>query len=257
MGVQIKEITYEQVKPLLNEKTVVVLPIGGGSKEHGNHLPMGTDYYVTDWLAQKVTQRCEVVTLPTLPYAYFPAFVEWAGSVSIQHEHFTAYVKDMLMSFYRFGVRKFLIIDGGVSTHPPLNLLSRDMNNEYGAKVAVTNINGLLADPEKQVCLQKSGGHGDESETSTMLYLREDLVHMEKTTEEYTRIFPGCRQKGHMVVDFANRMVTPCGTNGNSTLATKEKGEIIMHAMLDGICEFLSHFIPWDPVADPDFEHVE
>lgn len=256
MGVHIKEITYEQVKPLLNEKTVVVLPIGGGSKEHGNHLPMGTDYYVTDWLAQRVTERCDVLTLPTLPYAYFPAFVEWEGSVSIQHDHFTAYVKDILMSFYRFGVRKFLIIDGGVSTHPPLVLLSRDMNNDYNAKVAVTNINGLLADAESQVCEQKTGGHGDESETSTMLAIREDLVHMDKTTEEYTVLFPGSKVNGKLKVDFPGRMVTPCGTNGNSRLATKEKGEFILKAMEDGICEFLESFIPWNPVEDPDFKNL-
>lgn len=57
------------------------------------------------------------LTLPTLPYAYFPAFVQWKGSVSIEHEHFTNYVRDILMSFIRFGVRKFLIIDGG---YPPI-----------------------------------------------------------------------------------------------------------------------------------------
>ena len=42
MGYFIKELTYEQLRPLITEKSVVVLPIGGGAKEHGNHLPMGT-----------------------------------------------------------------------------------------------------------------------------------------------------------------------------------------------------------------------
>ena len=36
---------------------------------------MGTDYFVTDDVAQEVTKRCDVLTLPTLPYAYFPAFI--------------------------------------------------------------------------------------------------------------------------------------------------------------------------------------
>lgn len=84
MGHEMKKMTFEQVQPIINENTVIVLPIGGGSKEHGNHLPMGTDYYVTDWIASKVTERCEVLTLPTLPYAYFPSFVDWKGSVSIK-----------------------------------------------------------------------------------------------------------------------------------------------------------------------------
>ena len=57
MGYLIKDLTYEQLGTLLTEDSVVVLPIGGGAKEHGNHLPMGTDYYVTDWIAQRVTER--------------------------------------------------------------------------------------------------------------------------------------------------------------------------------------------------------
>jgi len=83
VGYFIKDLTYEQCVPLINKDTTIVLPIGGGSKEHGNHLPMGTDYYVTDWVATEVTKRCDVVTLPTLPYAYFPAFIKWKGSVSV------------------------------------------------------------------------------------------------------------------------------------------------------------------------------
>ena len=102
MGHFIKEMTYGQLEPLITEDTVVVLPIGGGSKEHGNHLPMGTDYYVTDWIAEQVTKKCDVLTLPTLPYAYFPAFVEWKGSVSIEHEHFTNYVQDILKSYIKW-----------------------------------------------------------------------------------------------------------------------------------------------------------
>lgn len=247
MGYQISELTYEQLQPLLTENSVVVLPIGGGSKEHGGHLPMGTDFFVTDYVAKQVTERCDVLTLPTLPYAYFPAFVKWKGSVSVEHDHFTHYVRDILMSFIRFGVRKFLIIDGGVSTHPPLCLLARDLDNSHNVKVAVTDIRGLAWETEEALCTQKRGGHGDESETSTMLYIREDLVHMDKTVEEYSPVFPGTVVNGHTKVYLSSRMTTPHGTNGNSTLATREKGAQIVAAMVDSICAFLKEFIPWTP----------
>lgn len=247
MGYFIKDLTYEQCEPLLTEDCVVVLPIGGGSKEHGGHLPMGTDYYVTDWVTQRVTEKCDVITLPTLPYAYFPAFVNWKGSVSIEHDHFEAYVKDIILSFARHGVRKFLIIDGGVSTHGPLLLAARDLNNSLNVKVAVTDIRFLAKETEDAVCSQKQGGHGDESETSTMLYIREDLVHMDKTLEEYCVEFPGCEAIGVRKINFPNRMCTGRGTNGNSTLATKDKGEKILFAMVDAIVRFLEDYIPWEP----------
>jgi len=250
MGYHIKELSFEQVQSIVTKDTVVVLPIGGGSKEHGNHLPMGTDFYVTDWVAQQVTARCDVVTLPTLPYAYFPAFVDWKGSVSIEHNNFTNFVKDIIFSFHRHGVKKFLIIDGGVSTHPPLALMSRDLNNHYGIKVGVTNIHGLMHDAEAAVCRQKRGGHGDEGETSTMLVIQPQLVHMDRAVEEYSEVFPGAVVNGQMKVNFPAKMRTPTGTNGNSTLATQAKGEVILNAMVDGICEFLENFIPWDPDTD-------
>lgn len=247
MGYLISELTYEQLQPLLTENSVVVLPIGGGSKEHGGHLPMGTDYFVTDYVARQVTERSDVLTLPTLPYAYFPAFVKWKGSVSIEHEHFTNYVQDILMSFARFGVRKFLIIDGGVSTHPPLCMLARDLDNSHDLKVAVTDIRELARETEEALCTQEQGGHGDESETSTMLYIREDLVHMEKAVEEYCGSFPGAVVNGRSKVYLSSRMCTPHGINGNSTLATKEKGEQILAAMVESICAFLQEYIPWTP----------
>lgn len=243
MGYFIKELTYEQVQKILTEDTIVVLPIGGGSKEHGNHLPMGTDYYITDWLAQKVTEKCDVITLPTLPYAYFPAFINWKGSVSIEHTNFIHYVMDILKSFMRFGVWKFLIIDGGVSTHPPLCMMSRDMNNQFGVKVAVTNIIQLGKEVSDVICEQKCGGHGDEEETSMMLAIQEELVHMDKTTEEYRIDFPGCVINGRNVIDMPDQMRTPCGTHGNSKLATKEKGEQILKAMVQEICVFVENFV--------------
>lgn len=247
MGYFISELTYEECQPLLNKGTVVVLPIGGGAKEHGGHLPMGTDFYVTDWLAKQVTEKCDVVTLPTLPYAYFPAFVKWKGSVSVEYGNLIGYARDILMSFIRFGIRKFLIIDGGVSTHAPLVLLAKTLDNEFDVKVAVSDITQIAKDAEDEVCEQKRGGHGDESETSTMLCIRGDLVHMEKTVEEYAQSLPSAVVNGRTRIFVPSRMCTEHGTNGNSRLATKDKGEKILAAMVDSIVGFLDEFTVWEP----------
>jgi len=247
MGNFISEITYEDCRTLINENTVVVLPIGGGSKEHGEHLPMGTDFYVTDFLAKRITENCDVLTLPTLPYAYFPAFIKWKGTISVEYEHFIGFVSDILLSFVRFGVKKFLIIDGGVSTHDPLMLLSRTFCNKYDVFVAVSDVTQLASEKEAELCRQKAGGHGDESETSTMLYIKKELVHMDKTTEEYRTHFPGTAVDGKVKIYMASRMETEHGTTGNSTLATKEKGEQILHAMEISLENFLEEFIPFTP----------
>ena len=136
---------------------------------------------------------------------------------------------------------------GGVSTHPPLCLLARDMDNHYGAKIAVSDIKYLAKETEDAICTQKRGGHGDESETSTMLHIHPELVHMDKTVEEYCDVFPGAVVSGLPKITFSSRMETAHGINGNSTLATAEKGEKIINAMVESICVFLENFIPWMP----------
>ena len=241
-GVFISDITVEDCEALLNENTIVVLPIGGGVKEHGWHLPMGTDYFVTDWIAAQVTDRFPVVTLPTLPYAYFPAFVTWKGSVSIQAFNFAQFVEDILVSFVNHGVKKFLIIDGGVSTHIPLKILSATMTNKYGVKLGVTNCLGLGKEVDAELCQQPRGGHGDESETSTMLHIRPDLVRMEETVEEYFKELPGCTKNGVNRVYMFAHANSERGTNGNSTFATREKGEKMLEAKIKDILDFLESF---------------
>ena len=241
-GILLQDITFEQANELIGEDTIIMLPIGGGSKEHGNHLPMGTDYYVTEWVARQITEKFPLVCLPTLSYAHFPAFVEWKGSVSIAADNFINFVKDILLSFIRFGVKKFVILDGGVSTRLPMKILATTMNNDYGVKVAVTNVVGLGKETHDALCQQKRGGHGDEGETSCMLHINPQLVHMHKATEDYIEIVPGTVKNGVEKVYLPMRMSTSSGINGNSTLATSVKGEKILNAMVEDLLVFLKAF---------------
>ncbi len=241
-GVKLSEITYEEAKKLINEDTIILLPIGGGTKEHGSHLPMGTDFYVTEWMTDRVIESYPVVALPTLSYAYYPAFIDWAGSVSIEAENFIRIVKDIIKSFAKFGVKKFLIIDGGVSTHSPLKILSSDLHNELGISVGVTDCLGLGKEVEDEVCEQEKGGHGDEGETSCMLYIKQELVKMDKAVEEYRVGIKGAYNNGIKKVSVGGKMDTPHGIHGNSKLATVEKGKKIMDAKIVDIIRFLEHF---------------
>ena len=139
----------------------MLLPIGAGSKEHGPHLPLGTDLYVVEELARRVTAVASVITMPALSYGYFPAFVDWPGSVSVSANHFVGMVGDIVRSMARHGVQKFILLDGGVSTHSPLRTLSSDLHQELGVLVAVTDILGLGHEVEQKISEQASGGHAD------------------------------------------------------------------------------------------------
>ena len=243
MGIKLSEITWQEATELIDENSIICLPIGGGTKEHGPHLPLGTDLMVTEELARRVFEATPIFLLPTLAYAYYPAFVDWVGSVSIEAENFKNFVADIIRSFARHGVNKFLILDGGVSTHFPMRILSYDMRNELGVYVAVTNIRGLGKEVQMAVCEQEEGGHADESETSCMLAIRSELVKLNLALKEYSTKIPNTfSESGILKVAVSGKMDSPRGINGDATLANAEKGEKILDAMAQDIIKFVKSF---------------
>ena len=76
---KLAEITWDDAVERITKDSIIMLPIGGGTKEHGLHLPLGTDLMVTQELANRVfaAVSAPIVLLPPLAYAYYPAFVDW------------------------------------------------------------------------------------------------------------------------------------------------------------------------------------
>ena len=242
-GTRLSELTWEEARDIIQERPVALLPIGGGAKEHGPHLPCGTDQMVVEELARRVMEAHPVLLLPTLAYAYYPAFVDWPGSISVEAQHFIALTGDIIRSLARHGLDRFLILDGGVSTHAPLLILARDLHNELGIQVAVTNILGLGREVEEALAEQEAGGHADEMETSCMLAIRPDLVRTERAVKEILPPPPGAYgPSGVRKIALAGKMTTRSGINGDATLATREKGEALLAAMAQDILTFLEHF---------------
>lgn len=242
-GVVLSELSYVEAAEAFKTYSVALLPIGGGTKEHGAHLPLGTDLFVVDELARRVVEAAPVLLLPSLSYAYYPAFVDWAGSVSIEAQNFANFVGDIVRSMHRHGLKKFIILDGGVSTHPVMSTLARDLHEALGVRVAVTNILGLGAEVQDEISEQEQGGHADEMETSNMLAIRPELVQMDKAVKEYQQFLPGVfGPTGIRKFTIGGKMNTKSGINGDATLATAEKGFKSLEAMARDIIVFAEQF---------------
>lgn len=241
-GIILAEKTYEEVDKIINEDTIIVLPIGGALKEHGPHLPCGCDYYIVQELAKIVVEKAEIVLLPTLKQGYYPAFIDWPGSVSLNPQLFMDVVADIIRPFAKRGVKKFLLLDIGVSTQPPLRLLSSELHNELGIYLAVTDFEEIWGSIKAEICEQEKGGHGDEVETSLLLSICPELVNMDKAVEDYTIPFPGTVVDGRRMVRIGSKMTTKNGIHGNPTFATKEKGDLILEKSVDILLNFINEF---------------
>ncbi|MEM7465935.1 MAG: creatininase family protein, partial [Pseudomonadota bacterium] len=166
---------------------------------------------------------------PVLGYGYYPSFIDYPGSVSVPDEIFAETARAVIAGMAFSGVKRIVVINTGISTIAPLESALRGAT--WQATVILHN---AYAGPkftalEQRLSEQTFGGHADEIETSIMLALDESVVDMDVAKPQPTRISRGLFNRSEP--DQAN--YSPDGVNGDPTLATREKGQLLLRALSD------------------------
>jgi len=102
-----------------------------------------------------------------------------------------------------------------------------------------TDILKAGAETVKHVEQQEGGTHADEIETSMMLYIREEIVDMEKAVKDYHP------RRGRGLTRNPDKpgVYSPTGIWGDPTLASKEKGEKVVEATVEYIMNEIREFM--------------
>ena len=228
-GVYLENLSWPEAESAFQTYRVAVLPIGARTKEHGHHLPLKNDFVIAEYLARRVTDACAAVTLPTVPYGYYPAFVEYPGSINIGKEVFRDLICDICRSVARHGLKRIYALNTGISTNAPLKL-AQDVLALESIQFEFTDLTRTLTDLKSSLITQEAGTHADELETSMMLYIAPEIVKLERAQKD---IHPdkgpgGLTRNPHA----AGGVYSPTGVWGDPTLATREKGKIYIEALV-------------------------
>jgi creatinine amidohydrolase len=225
----LEDMTWQDAERVLTADAVVVIPIGAASKEHGPHLRLSNDWRMADELRRRLAARTQIVVAPIIGVSFYPAFVEYPGSVSLRLETARDVLVDVVKSFARHGPRRFYALNTGISTLRALAPAAEALAAE-GILLHYTDLGKALAPVEKQVAEQEGGTHADEIETSIMLYIAPDSVDMARAVKDYR---PGggplTRNPGGPGV------YSPTGSWGDPTLATRDKGARLVQALVDAL----------------------
>jgi creatinine amidohydrolase len=234
-SVRIESLPWTDAVRLLDTSTVVMIPLGAQSKEHGPHLPLNNDWLLAEYFAAQVAAQTRVVVYPTVNYGFYPAFVEYPGSTSLRLETARDLIVDIVRSIARHGPRRFYVLNTGVSTLRSL-APARDSLAASGIVMVYTDILNVGKDAEERVRQQEGGTHADEIETSMMLYMHPEVVRMQLAPNDY---HPGA---GGLTRDSAQAVKegktwSRTGTFGNATLATRAKGKTVVDAQVRGMVQ--------------------
>jgi creatinine amidohydrolase len=230
-GFRLGDLPWPEAERQLTAERVVVLPLGAGSKEHGPHLPLRTDFILAEYFARRVVEARPVVLLPVLTYGFYPAFLEFPGSISLSFVTQRDAVAEICRSLAAYGPRRFYVLNTGVSTARPLRATAEQLAGE-GILMRFTDLSRVGRAAAEAVRQQKYGSHADEIETSMILYMEPAAVRMEKAVADGASDRAGPLTRNP---ENKNGHPAPSGVFGDATLATREKGERVVEGMLRDI----------------------
>lgn len=230
-AVELADLTWQEAEAVLTPEAVVVLPLGAAAKEHGPHLRLDNDFRMAEYLKARVLASADVVVAPTITYHYYPAFLEYPGSTHLRFETARDMIVDIVTSLAGYGPRRFYILNTGVSTMRPLAAAATALADQ-GILLHFTDIIEVAAAEENRVRQQEAGTHADEIETSMMLYIAPERVDMTKARRD---ISPRRGQGGLTRVPDRPGIYSESGIWGDATLATVEKGRVVVEATVAGV----------------------
>jgi len=226
-SVSIDEMSWVDVAAHLVRDSRLIVPVGA-LEQHGPHLPIGTNVLIARRIAIDLSREFGVLRAPTFQYGVnVDVGLSFPGTASLTPKTLHRALNELLGSWESHGVTEFIILTA--HRHAPhLDALATLLT--YRARVRVVEI----WDADISSLLEKQDGplHGDEAETSIMLYLYPQLVRMDRAHDVPV---PPDEVRRNRRGGFPIPPAESAGSLGYPTAASAEKGERIYHAILDAV----------------------
>lgn len=201
---------------------LAILPVGS-VEQHGPHLPVMTDWAIAAELGRRVAEKMNAFLLPALPVSTCREQMGKKGSVWMEPVTFYQMMNDIILSLRTQGFRKVGILQchGGIFIMTPL---VRDLNAKYNPDLMVVNVDtcNFSSVLYREGIIQSQGElHAGEVETSQMLAVAPETVHMERAADCVPDVPRAYLSYGSIF------RASPSGVWGEPSKASAEKGEKI------------------------------
>src|SRR3972149_6824433 len=109
----------------------------GSVEQLGPHLPLGTDSFAADTLAEEVARKMDAVLIPLPLVGVSPYHLSWAGSLSLQPQTMIAVIQDICECLANHGVDKVLFVNWHEGNTPTLRLTGDSVQRKFKMRVVV------------------------------------------------------------------------------------------------------------------------
>jgi creatinine amidohydrolase len=215
---RLKELAPAEVAATLARDGRLLVPVGT-CEQHGPHLPFGCDTLVVERLVDDLSAELSILRAPTFEYGVNSSHERtFPGNASLRRKTLLRALNDLTETWEEGGVTEFILVTAhGYEGHQ--EALSTVITK--AARVQVVDIYSVIfpdiVESDREVL------HGDEFDTSLLLYIAPELVFMDRA-QDYIISTGSVRRTRRSVLKLPQE--SP-GSVGKPSLATAEKGRAI------------------------------
>ena len=236
------DLTTRDFAALDATRTVAVLPLGA-TEQHGPHLPLGVDTRLADGIVAAMLpllpDDASVLVLPTQAIGLSPEHARFAGTLTLSAETLIRMWKEIGAGVARAGVKKLVFFNAHGGHVGAMDIVARELREAHDLIVySVSWFNLPLGNAGTQFGADEHrfGVHAGDIETSMVLALHPDMVHMQaaenfgsasqQRAADYAILGNGKSAKlGWAMQDYNEQ-----GAAGNAAAATAVKGQAVVDA---------------------------
>lgn len=252
------EMTWPEFDALPAD-TVAILPVAA-IEQHGPHLPV----YVDACLNAGVVERAIELLPDHIPGVFLPMQAigksnehqAYPGTLTLSTETLIGLWTDIAESVHRAGIRKLVLFNSHGGQPQVMDIVARELRVRLDMFVVCAATWSFGSpDPEAFPALEREHGiHGGSKETSMMLALRPDLVHMDRAdnfvpaTIAIENNYRHLRAEGKVGFGWQTQDMNLSGACGNALDADAERGQAIVEHSARGLVELIAevHAYPLD-----------
>ncbi len=220
----------------------VALIATGHTEQHAFHLPLNTDTLIIDAIARGVEAKLPdtIFRLPTFPYGVSMHRRQFPGTLTLDPRAWEDFWVAIVGLLHEQGLRMAYLINGHGGNHSFLVNVTKFCGERWPDMFVATSFLHTTSAELTQYRTSPIGGmgHACELETSYILHLRPDLVHMDRAVDEVKftatpNYYMDWIEGGALIANPPWTDDTISGAYGAATQATAEKGRLWLAAAID------------------------
>jgi len=244
----LENYSWKSARKTFRSKKVALVPVGS-MEQHGPHLPLGTDFFIAQALAESAARDTGAICTPGIPIGVSAHHRQFWGTLWVSPQTFRQYVYEAAIGLGYHGVGGIIFVNGHGGNLPSLQEISRNLRPEKLYSVVYQ----WWTDPSVIELLNRlfksKGTHAGAMETAMVLAIRPELVDAASYDEAARGAAAefGIKKFGaELPVDTVE--FSESGATLDPREATVEAGKRIFQTALDS----LKSFIDWLEKAKAD-----